>query len=228
MSQTTESTPKTTTTKTIKTPITRPSHIKEPERNVTHEIAPRSGTAFLLHAGEELTVIDPKGGQVSDLLAFNAEDINEVLSSGRSLDYASTLFLTTGHILYSNRSSPLLTITHDTCGRHDFLLTPCSADTFRILYNDTSPNPPRGCFGNLAEALGKYGIKEDRIPTAFNCFMNTVVDGETGELRVEAPRSKEGDRVVFRAEKELVMGLTACSAGLSCGGSFKSVEFRIE
>ena len=51
-------------------------------------IAERSGTAFTLDAGDRLTVIDPRGQQVADLLAFNAEDIDEVISSGRTLGYA--------------------------------------------------------------------------------------------------------------------------------------------
>lgn len=134
------------------------------------EIAPRSGTAFLLDRGRRLTVIDPCGEQVADLLAFNRHDVGEVISSGRTLDYASRIYLTTGDPLYSNRSNVLLRIVEDTVGRHDFLLTPCSRDTFRIIYGD--PNPHQGCFGNLAAALAPFGIEPDHIPVAFNCFMN--------------------------------------------------------
>ena len=118
---------------------------------MTCEIAPRTGAGFELKAGQRLTVIDPKGGQVADLLAYSAADIREVISAGRTLDYASRIYLTTGDPLYSNRSNVMLEIVQDDVGRHDFLLTPCSADTFRIIYGDTDPH--RGCFGNLAEAL---------------------------------------------------------------------------
>jgi uncharacterized protein YcgI (DUF1989 family) len=97
----------------------------------TIRIPERSGTAFNLRAGDLLTVIDPRGEQVADLLAFNAADTDEVISSGRTLDYAEKIYLTAGDTLYSNRSTPLLDIVEDTVGRHDFLLTPCSADTFR-------------------------------------------------------------------------------------------------
>jgi uncharacterized protein YcgI (DUF1989 family) len=189
-------------------------------------IPPRSGTAFRLQAGATLIVIDPQGSQVADLLAFNADDPGEVISSGRTLDYAETIYLTTGHILYSNRSRPLLTIIDDTVGTHDFLLTPCSVDTFLHFYPDEPIH--RGCFGNLAEALAPYGITADRIPVAFNCFMNVPVDGETGKLTVLPPRSKAGDRIVFKAEMDLVIGLTACSALASNGGSFKPIDYKIE
>ena len=123
------------------------------------------------------------------------------ISSGRTLDYASRIYLTTGDKLYSNRSNVMLDIVEDTVGRHDFLLTPCSKDTFRIIYGDTDPH--RGCFGNLAAALAPYGVSEDMIPVAFNCFMNVPINGETGELTVEPPLSKAGDRIVFEAQADL-------------------------
>lgn len=189
------------------------------------EIAPRTGTAFTLAKGQRLTVIDPCGEQVADLLAFNRADVREAISSGRTLDYASRIYLTTGDKLYSNRSNVLLEIVEDDVGRHDFLLTPCSKDTFRIIYGDTDPH--RGCFGNLAAALAPYGVTEDMIPTAFNCFMNVPVDGTTGELRVDPPLSKAGDRIVFEAKEDLVIGLTACSALQSNNGSFKPIEYEI-
>src|SRR3546814_8264562 len=100
----------------------------------THRIPERSGTAFELRRGETLVVIDPMGVQVADLLAFNAADLDEVISSGRSLDYAEKIYLTTGDTLYSNRSNPQLEIVEDSVGRHDFLLTPCSVDKFRHFY----------------------------------------------------------------------------------------------
>ena len=189
-------------------------------------IPERSGTAFVLRSGETLTVIDPKGEQVADLLAFNAHDVGEAISSGRTLDYASRIYLTKGDKLWSNRSNVMLEIIEDDVGRHDFLLTPCSADTFRLLYDDLTPH--RGCFGNLAEALAPYDIGPDRIPTAFNCFMNVPVDGETGELKVLPPISKAGDRIVLRAEMDLIIGLTACSAPDSNGGSFKPIHYQVE
>lgn len=191
-----------------------------------HEIAPRSGVAFTIDKGQLLTVIDPRGEQVADLLAFSRGDVREVISSGRTLDYASKIFLTTGDKLYSNRSNVMLDIVEDEVGRHDFLLTPCSKDTFRIIYGDEQPH--RGCFGNLAAALAPHGVTEDMIPTAFNVFMNVPVDGATGELRVEPPLSKAGDRIVFEAQMDLIIGLTACSALQSNNGSFKPIHWQVD
>ncbi|QGN55768.1 DUF1989 domain-containing protein [Novosphingobium sp. Gsoil 351] len=192
----------------------------------TGRIPPRSGTAFRLSVGQILKITDPQGVQVCDLLAYNAADVREVISSGRTFDYEETIRLTTGNRLWSNRSNPLLEIVEDTVGRHDFLLTPCSEATFRHFY----PNEPvhRGCFGNLAEALAPYGIEPDAIPTAFNVFMNVPVDSETGRLQVLPPISRAGDYIRLRAVTDLVLGLTACSAGASNGGSFKPIDFEVE
>ena len=164
--------------------------------------------------------------QVADLLAFNREDIGEVISSGRTLDYAETIRLTTGHTLYSNRSNAMLEIVEDTVGVHDFLLTPCSFATFAHFYPDQPPH--RGCFGNLAAALAPYGVSEDMIPIAFNCFMNVPVDGTTGALKVLPPLSKAGARIVFEAKMDLVIGLTACSALDSNGGEFKPIHWQVD
>lgn len=190
------------------------------------EIVPRTGTAFGLDAGQVLRVIDPRGVQVSDLLAFAADDIREVISAGRTFDYEETIRLTTGNVLWSNRSNPMLEIIEDTVGRHDFLLTPCSEATFRHFY----PTEPvhRGCFGNLAEALAPYGVEPDAIPVAFNIFMNVPVDGKTGKIEVLPPISRAGDYVRLRAQRDVIIGLTACSAGASNGGSFKPIHYVIE
>jgi uncharacterized protein YcgI (DUF1989 family) len=193
---------------------------------MVQEIAARSGTAFKLGAGQVLQVIDPQGAQVSDMLAFDAADVREVLSAGRTFDYEETIRLTKGNTLWSNRSNPLLEIIEDTVGRHDFLLTPCSEATFRHFYPDEPVH--RGCFGNLAEALAPYGIEPDAIPVAFNIFMNVPVDGATGKLVVLPPISRAGAFIRMRAMRDLVIGLTACSAGASNGGTFKPIHYEIE
>ena len=187
-------------------------------------IEPRSGTAFELARGHTLRVIDIEGQQVSDLLAFAKDDAREVISNGRTFDYEETIALTLGHALWSNRSRKMLTITCDDVGRHDFLLTPCSTDTFEHFYPDKPVH--RGCFGNLAEALTPWGIEPDDIPTAFNVFMNVPV-ARDGSLEVAAPTGKPGDAIELRAEMDLIVGLTACSAYASNGGTFKPIGYEI-
>ena len=190
-----------------------------------HRIPPRSGAALHLQKGQRLKIIDVEGEQVSDLLAFNAHDPREWISSGRTLDYLSRCLLTKGDAIYSNRSTILFEIIEDTVGRHDFLLAPCSAEMFKKIYSDETPH--RGCFGNLCAALEPHGIAPDQIPVAFNVFMNVSIDGETGALEVLPPKSKAQDFIIIEAKIDLLIGLTACSALQSNNYAFKPIEYEV-
>jgi len=191
---------------------------------MTARIPPQTGVAFELRRGQTLRVIDPEGEQVADLIAFSSADRREVLSSGRTIDYANTIYLTTGHTLYSNRSNPMFTIVRDDVGRHDFLLTPCSCETFKIIYKHGEAHP--SCFGNLCQNLARFGIEPDAIPTTFNIFMNVEVL-PSGELKIGPPRSQAGDSFEVRAEMDLLVGLTACSAEMSNNYAFKPIDYEI-
>lgn len=185
-------------------------------------IPPQSGTAFIMRRGQVLKVVDPLGKQVADLFALGADNHDIWLSSGRSLDYASKIYLSTGDVLYSNDSRPMFTIVSDTVGFHDFLLTPCSQETFEILYNHRGHHP--SCFENLSENLRGFGVDPSRISTTFNIFMNVAID-PLGALTVGVPKSRAGDCVELRAEMDMVCGLTACSAEGSNNGTFKPIDF---
>lgn len=188
-------------------------------------IPPRSSVSFILNKGQRLKVVDVEGEQVSDFVCYNLHDTDEYLSSGRTIDYAETIFLTKGHPFYSNRSKIMFQLIEDTVGRHDFLLTPCSSDTFRIIYGHTHPH--RGCHGNLAESLKQYGIKPDAIPVCFNIFMHVKVDGGSGKITVLPPKSRAGDHVVIEAKMDLIVGMTACSAEMSNNYAFKPIGYEI-
>ena len=187
-------------------------------------LPPQTGTGLVVRRGELLRIVDPQGEQVSDLISFALGDTTEWLSSGRTIDYANTIYVTTGHTLYSNRSRPMWTIVEDTVGRHDFLLTPCSPETFTIIYGTTGHHP--SCFENLSHALAPYGIAPDAIPTTLNVFMNVEIDA-SGALRILPPRSRAGDHILLRAEMDMAVGVTACSAELSNNGTFKAVDVEL-
>jgi uncharacterized protein len=193
-----------------------------PSRHI--HLAPQTGAGFIVKRGELLEIIDPEGEQVSDLTSFAHEDPAEWLSSGRTIDYANTIYVTAGHTLYSNRSRPMWSIVEDTVGRHDFLLTPCSPETFSIIYKTTGHHP--SCFENLVRNLEPLGIAPDAIPTTLNVFMNVEVL-PSGELRILPPRSRAGDHLLLRAEMDLIVGVTACSAELSNNGRFKPIDVEI-
>lgn len=187
---------------------------------------PQTGTGFRMARGDVLTVVDPAGEQVSDFFCFSAADPGEWFSSGRTIDYANSIYPTTGSVLYSNRSHPMATIVEDTCRRHDILLTPCSQQTFDLLYPELRGAAHPSCFENLSKGFRQFGIDPDRISTTFNIFMNVWTD-HTGELHIDPPTSGPGDRVTLRAEMDLLVGLTACSAEKSNNGRCKPIDFAV-
>ena len=187
-------------------------------------IEPQSGAAFTMAQGQYLSVTDPTGEQVSDMVCFNRHDKREWLSSGKTLDYCSTLLITRGHSLYSNRSNVMFEIVEDTNGRNDFLLAPCSPETFEIIYGTHEYHP--SCFENLHTNLQRFGIAPDDIPTAFNLFMNVQFAAD-GILTVAPPTSQAGDRVVLQAKMDLIVGLTACSAEQSNNYTFKPIDYEV-
>lgn len=187
-------------------------------------IAPQSGTGFRLKKGQTLRIMDPMGEQVADLFAVSEHDHRCALSSGRSLDYASKIYLSKGDLLYANDSQVMFTILEDSVGKHDFLLTPCSQEMFEILYKHVGHHP--SCFENLSKALAPFGIDGAQITTTFNVFMNVNIH-EGGRITVDVPASKAGDHIDLRAEMDLLCGLTACSAEGSNNGTFKPIDFKI-
>jgi uncharacterized protein YcgI (DUF1989 family) len=180
-----------------------------------HTIEAASGAGFRLAKGQLLRIIDPQGGQSGDLMAFSADGAQR-LSSGRSFDYGGKVYLSTGDVLWSDRSNPMLTIVADEIGRHDFLYAPCSLEMYRMQYGVTGYHP--NCHDNLSNALRTLGVEPAPLPNAFNFFMVAVVAPD-GKLSFEPPRSKAGDALTLRAEMDLLVALSACPAGTCNGGA---------
>lgn len=172
-------------------------------------------------ARQWLRVVDPEGGQSGDLVALRLGDATEWLSNGRSINYGGKISFTTGDVLYSNRSNPMLTIIEDQVGHHDFLYTPCSIEMYRREYGVTGHHA--NCLDNLSQALG---IEAYRVPTAFNFFMYTTVQPD-GRIKFSPPASKKGDAIVFRAEMDLSIWLSACPASNCNGGTTGSLAYEL-
>ena len=175
-----------------------------------YHLEPQTGVGFKVQQGQVIRVIDVDGEQVSDLVCFADGESDEYLSSARSIDYAERIHFSNGDVLYSNLSNPMLTVIADRVGKHDFLFAPCSQEMFQISYGITEPHP--NCLDNLATNLQPFGIQAIQIPTAFNIFMNSKVT-EHGEILINPPLSQPGDYIDLRAEMDLIVAITACSAG---------------
>ena len=187
------------------------------------QIAPQSGIAFTIRKGQIVRIIDVEGEQVADLYCCSKDEKTETLSSGHTTDYNGKLYLSTGDVLYSSKSNPMFTITADQVGRHIMLYAPCSQAMFEKSYGVSKAHP--NCLNNLVNALKKFGIKTSQITTPFNIFMNINIS-EQGNITIQSPLSKAGDYIELKAEMNMIVGVTACSAG-SCN-NFKWTSIEIE
>ena len=189
-------------------------------------LQPQTGTSVVLAPGDRLTLLDPCGAQVSDLYLVAAEDPAEVFSSGRTTDFGNSLYVSTGSALWSNRSRVMAEIVDDTVGTHDLTLTPCSQATFDVLYPDLGGATHPSCFANLVAALAPHGVDPDRIGTTLNVFMDVWTD-EEGELHIDPPPTRPGDRFTIEARMPVVAGVTACSAEKSNDGTCTPIDLLV-
>ncbi|BAN97963.1 urea carboxylase-associated protein 1 [Plautia stali symbiont] len=114
--------------------------IKESERNPAQARLQQqidAGDYWLqrIAAGETLRITDLEGNQAADTLFFNADDTAERYSMSEMLRGQHNVFITAGSVLRSSLDRPMLTITADTCGRHDTLCGACSCESNTVRYD---------------------------------------------------------------------------------------------
>jgi uncharacterized protein YcgI (DUF1989 family) len=130
-------------------------------------VAAGGGAGLRLKRGEQLRIIDIEGGQTGDLVAFSADGRHR-LSSGRTFDYGGKIYVSTGDVLWSDRSEPMLTIVADDVGKHDLLYAPCSIEMYRLQYGVTEYHA--NCH--------TYPLTDEELPRALLC-------GETFRMLTE-------------------------------------------
>jgi uncharacterized protein len=182
------------------------------------------GKGLRLKRGEQLRIVDIEGGQTGDLVAISQDGAHR-LSSGRTFDYGGTIYVSTGNVLWSDRSSPMLTIVHDDVGKHDLLYAPCSLEMYRMQYSVAEYHA--NCHDNLCAAFQGLGVDPEPLPSSLNFFMNADVAAD-GRLSFSPPRTYAGAAMVLRAEMDLLIALTSCPAPTcNVGLPTRSLGFQI-
>lgn len=189
----------------------------------------RQGRAIRLNRGQRLRLVNTHGTQVLDFWAFNAVDLREFLSMEHLRASLGRIMPRAGDSLVSNRRRAILHFEEDSSpGIHDTLIAAC--DTYRYAslgcreYHEN-------CTDNLFSALRAIGVKAPECPAPLNLWMNIPV-AQDGTVAFEAPVSKPGDHVLFRAEIDCIIAMSACPQdmvpvnGAECEP--KEVHFRIQ
>jgi len=107
----------------------------DPQQAVYRHIIP-AGEPWTheVRAGQTLRIVDLEGNQAADTLFYDAHDPANRYSASDTIRHQAALYLTTGTRLYSTGGDVLLTITADTCGRHDTLGGACSRESNTMRY----------------------------------------------------------------------------------------------
>lgn len=168
----------------------------------------------LVKKGQTFRILDLEGNQAVDTLFYNAADPEERYSAVDTIQRQGRLYLTTGAVLYSSEGRPMLTITADTCGRHDTLGGACAAESNTVRYA-LEKRPMHSCRDSFMHALAhcdcathRHMTKRD-ITANINFFMNVPVTPDGG-LTFADGISAPGKYVEMRAEMDVVVLVSNC------------------
>jgi urea carboxylase-associated protein 1 len=173
------------------------------------EVIPAKGrSAFPMKRGQLLRIEDLEGQQAVDLICYRLDDLAEKFWAAHSAKLNGTIYLTTGHVLYSDQANPMMTIVEDTVGVNDVICGSCSYALDVVRYGEEKAQP--GCMDNFEAAIAPWGLERKDVPMCFNIFLRYPVE-ERGTVSIDhSPPSKAGDHMVLRAEMDLLVAISNC------------------
>ncbi|MGB5301142.1 MAG: urea amidolyase associated protein UAAP2 [Thiogranum sp.] len=171
-----------------------------------------AGEPFMkeIKKGQMLRILDLEGNQAVDTLFYSARDPQERYDANNTIHEQGNIYLTTGTILRSNESRPMLTIIADTCGRHDTLGGACSAESNTVRYA-LEKRHMHSCRDSFLMALSEWdnGMDKRDLSSNINFFMNVPVTPEGG-LTFEDGISEAGRYVEMRADMDVIVLISNC------------------
>ncbi len=163
-----------------------------------------------LTQGHTLRIVDLEGNQAVDTLFYDAHDYADRYDFQNTIRAQQNIYLTAGTRLMSAANNVLLTITADTCGRHDTLGGACSTESNQVRYA-LDKSYMHACRQSFLTALlrSDYGLTKRDIPNNINFFMNVPVTPDGG-LTFEDGISEAGKYVEMRAERDVLGLISNC------------------
>lgn len=176
---------------------------------VHDEVIPAKGHwAHEMKAGQYLRIEDIEGQQAIDLLCYRLDNLAEKFWAAHTAKLNGTIYIKTGHVLYSDLCNPMMTIVEDTVEVNDVICGSCSAALDNVRYGPEKAVP--GCMDNFEAAIKPWGLERDDVAMCFNIFLNYPV-GDAGRVAMDqqAP-SSAGDYQLLRAEMDLLIAISNC------------------
>lgn len=163
-----------------------------------------------VNRGQNFRITDLEGNQAVDTLFFNTADPSERYSAQDTIRTQGAIYLTTGSVLHSNLGRAMLTITEDTCGRHDTLGGACSCESNTVRYA-IDKRYMHSCRDNFLAALAAHdlGLTKRDLTANINFFMNVPVT-PAGKLTFADGISAAGRHVQMRADMDVLVLISNC------------------
>jgi len=190
--------------------LSTPSHL-DPADAVYSEIIPAGESwLHLISEGQTLRIVDLEGNQAVDTLFYNAHDYADRYDFQNTIRAQNNIYLTAGTRLMSVNNQVLMTITADTCGRHDTLGGACSTESNQVRYA-LEKSSMHACRQSFLAALVKsdYGLGKRDIANNINFFMNVPVT-PNGGLTFEDGISEAGKYVEMLAGCDVLCLISNC------------------
>ena len=182
-----------------------------PEDAIHREVIPAGeGWMHRIEKGQTLRILDLEGNQAADTLFYNAADLSERYSAQDTIREQGAIYLTTGTVLRSNLGRPMLTITADTCGRHDTLGGACATESNMVRYA-LDKRFMHACRDTFLLQIARSGLPLTKRDLAHNInfFMNVPVTPDGGLCFADGV-SEPGKYVEMRAEMDVWCLLSNC------------------
>jgi len=166
--------------------------------------------SYVIKAGQTLRIIDLEGNQAADTMFYSVANTDERYSAQATINYQNNVYLTTGSQLVSNLGNVLLTITDDTCGRHDTVGGACSAESNSVRYSLDKIHM-HNCRDSFMAALRKHNIELGKrdLDSNINFFMNVPISSD-GKSKFADGISEAGKYVQLRAEVDVLCIISNC------------------
>ena len=180
--------------------------------NAVYDFTLPAGDGWMheIKRGQTFRIVDLEGNQAADTLFYNAHDMSDRYSAQDTIRAQSSIYLTTGTKLMSSEGNVLLTITADTCGRHDTIGGACATESNQVRYSLEKRwmHACRDTFMLQCLRWGRGASKAD-ITHNINFFMNVPVAPDGG-LHFADGVSAGGRYVEMRAEMDVIALISNC------------------
>lgn len=173
-----------------------------------HYIAAEAPFSTFIKKGQVVRIEDTYGQQAVDTLFYNAHDFSERYSSQDTMREQGAAYISTGTKVISNEGRVMLTVTADSCGRHDTSAGACSCESNTVRFGHYTKYL-HACRDNFVIEVSKHGMSKRDVVPNINFFMNVPIE-PSGEMTIVDGISAPGDYVELTAAMDVLLVISNC------------------